>query len=115
MATKFDGVRAEIMKTTIETFEKMGYEVLRTGSQEICLPILNEEKDEAYLKISFVIPKGERNGDPYDGYEARDAYTDKVKRDEEKKKEAARKKAEKIARDKAMREAKQRAKEQRGA
>lgn len=107
MATKFDGVRAEIMKTTIETFEKMGYEVLRTGSQEICLPILNEEKDEAYLKISFVIPKGERNGDPYDGYEARDAYTDKVKRDEEKKKETAR--------DKAMREAKQRAKEQRDA
>lgn len=112
MANKFDGIRSEIMATIKECMEKAGYEVLRTGSQEYCLPIVNEQKDEAYLKITFVIPKGERNGDPYDGYEARDAYADKVKKDEEKKKEAARKKAEKIARDTAAREAKKKAKEQ---
>ena len=111
MATKFDGVRAEIMKTVTETFEKMGYEVLRTGSQEIVLPILNEDKDEAYLKISFVIPKGDRDGRPYDGYEMKEYYEMKQKEKAEKKKEAERKKAEKIERDKAMREAKKKAKE----
>lgn len=111
MASKFDSVRKSIMEQVQTLFEQSGYEVLRTGSQEIVLPIVNEEKDEAYLKISFVIPKGDRDGRPYDGYEMKEYYEMKQKEKAEKAKEAAKKKAEKIERDKAMREAKRKQKE----
>lgn len=112
MASKFDKVRSSIMEGIKSFLEKDGYEVLRTGSQEFCLPILNDEKDEAYLKISFVIPKGDRDGTPYNGYEVQEYYEMKQKEKAEKKAEADRKKAEKIARDAAAREAKKKAKEQ---
>lgn len=111
MANKFDSVRKSIMEQVQALFEQSGYEVLRTGSQEIVLPIVNEDKDEAYLKISFVIPKGDRDGRPYDGYEMKEYYEMKQKEKAEKKKEAERKKAEKIKKDAAAREAKKKAKE----
>lgn len=110
MASKFDSVRKSIMEQVQTLFEQSGYEVLRTGSQEIVLPIVNEEREEAYLKISFVIPKGDRDGRPYDGYEMKEYYEMKQKEKAEKAKEAAKKKAEKIEHDKAMREAKRKAK-----
>lgn len=113
MKTKFDGVRSEIMEKVSELLSKMDYDVLRTGSQEICIPIVGEEGEEGYLKMTFVIPKGERGGDPYNGYDERDAYSDKVRQDKEKAEAKAKAKAEKIARDKALREAKAKAKAKR--
>ena len=109
MKTKFDGVRSSIMDAIQNELVAKDFEVLRTGSQELCIPIVGEEQEEGYLVITFKIPKGERNGDPYDGYEAAQAYADKVKATAEKKEAAAKKKAEKIARDKATREAKAKA------
>lgn len=113
MKTKFDGVRAQVMAQVAELLEKSDYDVLRTGSQELCIPIVGEDSEEGYLKITFVVPKGERGGDPYNGYDERDAYTEKVKRDAEKAKAKAEAKAKKIAQDKAIREAKAKAKEKR--
>ena len=74
---------------------------------------LGEESEEGYLKMTFVIPKGERGGDPYNGYDERDAYSDKMRQDKEKAEAKAKAKAEKIARDKALREAKAKAKAKR--
>lgn len=111
MASKFDSVRKLIMEQVESLMYQTGYQVLHTGPQELVLPIVNEERDEAYLKISFVIPKGDRDGRPYDGYEMQEYYEMKQKEKAEKKAEADRKKAEKIKRDAAAREAKKKAKE----
>ena len=40
MASKFDKVRESIMEKVGKLFEKMEYDVLRTGSQELCIPII---------------------------------------------------------------------------
>lgn len=114
MKTKFDGVRAQVMAQVAELLAKSDYDVLRTGSQELCIPIVGEDSEEGYLKMSFVIPKGERGGDPYNGYEERDAYSDKLKKDAEKAKAKAEAKAKKIARDAAERKARAEAKAKRG-
>lgn len=114
MATKFDNVRDRIMNDCRVLFEGLQFDVLRTGSQELCLPIVNEDGDENYLVITFKIPKGSRDGDPYDGYAVAEDYKIKCNLKKEKAKVAAEKKAKKIERDKKMREAKLEAKKKRG-
>lgn len=110
MATKFDNVRAEIMARAKELFESMGYDVLTTGSQELCLPIVNADGNESYLVIPFKIPKGSRDGDAYDGYAMAQEYEMKQREKAEKAAEKAKAKAAKIAKDKAAREEKAKAK-----
>lgn len=108
MATKFDEVRNRIMADCKVLFEGLQFDVLRTGSQELCLPIVNEDGDESFLVLTFKIPKGSRDGDAYDGYAMAEEYAIKCKLKTEKAKELAEKKAKKIERDKKMREAKKR-------
>ena len=106
MANKFDVIRNKFMDNVQTMIENQSYEVLETGSNEICVPIVNAEGDEAYLVITFKIPKGSRDGEAYNGYDvARDF---KMKCDEKARKvaEAEKKKAEKIERDRKAREAK---------
>lgn len=106
MANKFDVIRNKFMDNVQTMIENQDYEVLDTGSNEICVPIVNAEGDEAYLVITFKIPKGSRDGEAYNGYDvARDF---KMKCDEKARKvaEAEKKKAEKIERDRKAREAK---------
>jgi len=113
MATKFDVVRDKIMADCKVLFEGLQYDVLRTGSQELCLPIVNEEGDESYLVVTFKIPKGSRDGDPYDGYAVAEEFALKQKAKAEKAKESAEKKAKKIKRDEEMRKRKAEAKAKR--
>ena len=108
---KFDSVRNEIMEMVSKVLIDNGYEVLVTGSQERCIPIVNEEKDEGYLVLTFKVPKGSRDGDAYDGYEVAEDYKLKVETKAAKAKEAAAEKAEKIERDKRAREQKRLLKE----
>lgn len=85
-------------------------EVLVTGSNEICIPCLDDEGNDEFMVITFKVPTGSRDGDAYDGYALAEEYEMKCKEKMEKAKESAKKKAEKIARDKANREAKAKAK-----
>jgi hypothetical protein len=114
MANKFDKVRIDYMNK-IEGFleSEMSADVLRTGSQEYCVPIVNEEGDEGYLVITFKIPKGSRDGEEYDGYAMAQDYKMKVEAKRAKAEESARKKAEKIERDRKAREEKARLKAER--
>ena len=91
-------------------FEGLQYDVLRTGSQELCLPIVNEEGDEGYLVVTFKLPKGSRDGDPYDGYAMAEEFQLKQKAKAEKAKESAERKAKKIKRDEEIRRKKAEAK-----
>lgn len=103
MATKFDDVRNQFMGAVRAMFEASKYDVLQTGSQELCIPIVNDEKDEGYMVITFKIPKGSRDGEPYDGYEMQEEYTRKCAEREAKAKERAEAKARKMERDAKMR------------
>lgn len=103
MATKFDSVRNDIMQSVKDLLVSQKHEVLTTGSQEYCLPITNSDGDEAYLVITFKIPKGSRDGDEYDGYSMAQDYEIKCKEKAEKAAKKAKDKAAKIAKDKAAR------------
>ena len=108
---KFDEVRNEIITKVSEVLSGMDYEVLVLGSQKIGIPIVNANKDEAYLTITFAVPTGSRDGEAYDGHAEAESYRITQAEKTEKAKEAARKKAAKIAKDKVAREAKRKEKE----
>lgn len=106
MATKFDSIRKRLTADVKTLFEGLQYEVLETGSQELCLPIVGEDGEEGYMVVTFKIPKGSRDGEPYDGYAMAEEYKLKCEAKAEKAKVAAAKKEAKIARDAKAREAK---------
>lgn len=110
MANKFDFIRNAFMDNVQTMIQNQDYEVLETGSNELCVPIVNADGDEAYLVITFKIPKGSRDGEAYDGYAMAEEF--KMKCDEKARKvaEAQKKKAEKIERDRKAREEKARIK-----
>lgn len=85
-------------------------EILVTGSNEFCIPCVDDEGNDEFLVVTFKVPTGSRDGDAYDGYAIAEDYRMKCEAKAEKAKESAKKKAEKIARDKANREAKAKAK-----
>lgn len=103
-------LRAKYLKLVSDFLASNDEEVLVTGSNEICLPCVDEEGNDEFMVITFKVPTGSRDGDAYNGYELAEDYALKCKAKEEKAKETAKKKAEKIAKDKANREAKARAK-----
>jgi hypothetical protein len=106
-----DKLRALYMeKVKCYLIEEQDEEVLITGSNELCIPCVDAEGNDEFMVITFKVPTGSRDGDPYDGYEMAQDYEMKCKAKAEKAKESAQKKAEKIARDKAAREAKAKAK-----
>lgn len=106
MKTKFDSTRNKFIDNVRTMFENQQYEVLQTGSNELCVPVIGDDREEGYLVITFKIPKGARDGDPYDGYAMAEEYRMKCEEKARKAEESAKKKAEKIAKDKARREAK---------
>ena len=105
-----DALRVRYM-TAVKTFlEAQGDEVLRTNSNEFALPCVDEEGNEEFIVLTFKVPTGSRDGEPYDGYGEAEAFEMKATEKAEKAKEAAEKKARKVERDKAQREAKAKAK-----
>lgn len=87
-----------------------GEEVLRTKSNEIAIPTLDEDGNEEFIVITFKVPTGSRDdGEAYDGYGVAQQFAEQTEVKAEKAKAEAEKKARKIARDKAQREAKAKA------
>ena len=114
MATKFDKVRDNIMENVRHLFES-DFDVLRTGSQELCLPIIGEDNEEGYLVLTFKVPKGSHDGEPYDGYELAGEYQRHCEEQKAKAEVNAKKKAEKMKKDAEMRRLKAEAKAKREA
>ena len=106
MANKFDSVRTQLMNDCRVLFEGLQYDVLRTGSQELCLPVVGDDNEEGYIVVTFKVPKGSRDGEAYDGYAMAEDYKMKVEAKTAKKAEADRKKAEKMKRDAEIRKQK---------
>lgn len=106
-----EGIRNRFMQAVTDFLLEQGDEVLRTKSNEIAIPTLDEENNDEWCVITFKVPTGSRDdGEAYDGYGMSEEYTAKEAEKAEKAAVAKAKKEEKIARDKAQREAKAKAK-----
>lgn len=110
-----EGIRNKFMKAVAEWLESQGEEVLRTSSNEIAIPCVDEENNDEFLVITFKVPTGSRDGEAYDGYSMAEEYTMKCRANAEKAEKAKAEKAKKIARDEAMRKQKAEAKAKREA
>lgn len=97
-----DEIKVRFLDGIAEHLTQVGEEVLRVGSNEIALPVLDEDGNEKWLVLVFKVPTGSRDGDAYDGYSMAEDYKMKLAEKEAK----AQAKAEKAAKDKAKREAK---------
>lgn len=103
-------LRNQYMDKVGEFLAEQGEELLVTASNEYAIPCVDAEGNDSWLVLTFKVPTGSRDGDPYDGYSLAEDYEMKQKAKAEKAKEAARKKAEKIKRDEEARKARAEAK-----
>ena len=99
-------IKARYYEAVSAVFTSQELEVLRVGSAEMAIPVLDKNGDEEWLVVTLKVPTGSRDGEAYDGYALRDEYAAKQADKAAKAKETAEKKAAKIAKDKAAREAK---------
>ena len=104
-------IKVRFLKDVTEHLSNVGEEVLRVGSNEIALPVVDTEGEERWLVLTFKVPTGSRDGEEYDGYSMKEAYEMRLAEKAAKAEEAARKKAEKIKKDAASRAAKAAARE----
>ena len=96
-------IKVRFLEGVSEHLSNVGEEVLRVGSNELALPVVDSEGEERWLVLTFKVPTGTREGDAYDGYSMKEDYEMKLAKKAAKAEENA-KKAEK---DKAKREAKE--------
>lgn len=99
-------IKARYFEGLAATFVSQDLEVLKVGSAEMAIPVLDKNGNEEWLVVTLKVPTGSRDGDAYDGYALAQEYSAKQIEKAEKAKAAAEKKAAKVAKDAAAREAK---------
>jgi hypothetical protein len=95
-------IKVRFLEGVSEHLESVGEEVLRVGSNELALPVVDVDGNERWLVVTFKVPTGSRDGDAYDGYSMKEDYEMKLAEKAAK----AEAKAAKAEKDKAKREAK---------
>ena len=105
-----ESLRKSYMDKITAFLADQGEEVLVTGSNEIALPCVDSEGNDEFIVLTFKVPTGSRDGDPYDGYSIAEDFKMKSAEKAEKAKIAAEKKAKKIEQNKKVREEKAKAK-----
>lgn len=98
-----DALRADWTRAVGEWLKEIGEDVLRVGTNEIAIPVVDAEGEDNYVVFKISVPSGSRDGDAYDAYGLAQEYEMKTKEKAEKAIKAAEEKARKIARDEAMR------------
>lgn len=107
-----DEIKARYFEAVSAVFASQDLEVLKVGSAEMAIPVLDKNGDEEWLVVTLKVPTGSRDGEAYDGYAMAQDYAMKQAEKATKAKAAAEAKAKKIAKDKAAREAKKAQREQ---
>lgn len=105
MAKISDSVRANLMEKIGCFLTESGETVLQVKSNTYSIPWA-EDDAEGYINITFVIPKGSRDGTPFDGFEEAGNYKLESEAKAAAKAEREEKKKKKIEKDKAAREKK---------
>ena len=108
-----DALRTRYMDLVREALVQAGEDILVTGTNEFTLPCVDAEGNDEFIVLTFKVPTGSRDGDPYDGYAVAEEYRMKQAERAEKAKAAAEAKAKKVERDRLAREAKAKAKAER--
>ena len=98
-----DALRNQYLALVTELLTNANEEVLRVKSNEIAIPCVDAEGNDAYVVVTVKVPTGSRDGEPYDGYGEAESYALSCKQKAEKDAVNAEKKAKKIARDEAYR------------
>ena len=106
-----EGIRNKYLEAITKWLtEVQGEEVLRTKSNEIAIPCLDEEGNDEWCVLTIKVPTGSRDdGEAYDGYGMAQQYADHLAEQAEKAAKAKAEKDKKIARDQAQRAAKAKA------
>lgn len=92
-------IKVRFLEGVSEHLTNVGEEVLRVGSNELALPVVDSEGEERWLVLTFKVPTGSRDGEAYDGYSMKQDYEMKL----QEKAEKAAEKAKKAEKDKAKR------------
>lgn len=101
-----NALRAKYTALAQDFFDSLGEDVRVTASNELSLPVVDEEGNEKWVVVTIKVPTGARDDDEgYDGYTKAQMYAEHVADQSAKRAEAERKKQAKIERDKAQREA----------
>ena len=79
-----DGLRAKYTDVIREALAQAGYDVLQVGTNELCIPALDADRNDKYVTFTIKVPTGERGGDPYDGYSMAEDFALKQKAKAEK-------------------------------
>lgn len=77
-----------------------GYEILQTKGAQFASPVVDMNGGERFIRITLEVPKGDREGNAYDGYAEAQVFATEQAEKAIKAEEVARKKAEKIAKTK---------------
>lgn len=109
-----DKLRAEYVDKLMSMLTAAGEDVLRVGSNELAIPVVDAEGEDSYVTFKVQVPVGSRDGDAYDAYGLAQEYEMKLAEKKERAEKAAKDKAAKIARDEKMREQKRAAAQKRG-
>lgn len=108
--TTIDALRLDWTTKVMDWLDAAGEDVLRVGSNEIAIPVVDGEGEDNYVVFTIKVPTGSRDGDAYDGYSMAEDYEMRSKEKAAKAAKAAEEKARKIARDEEMRRQKAEAK-----
>jgi len=101
-----DALRLMYTNNLMEALSAFGEEVLRVGSNEIAIPVVDAEGEDSFVTFTVKVPTGSRDGDAYDGYSMAQDYAMRQEEKKAKAEKAAAEKARKIARDEKMRKQK---------
>lgn len=83
---------------------EQGEEILQIDKATFCIPTLDAEGNEAWVRVKVDIPHGQRGGDAFDGYAEKENFLLEMRMKAEKNARIAEEKARKIERDKKRRE-----------
>ena len=101
-------LEAELKKRFFDVITKalteQGEEILQIDKATFCIPTLDAEGDEAWVRVKVDIPHGQRGGDAFDGYAEKENFLLEMRMKAEKNARIAEEKARKIERDKKRRE-----------
>ena len=87
-----------------KTLTEQGEEILQIDKATFCIPTLDAEGEEAWVRVKVDIPHGQRGGDAFDGYAEKENFLLEMRMKAEKDARIAEEKARKIERDKKRRE-----------
>lgn len=99
-----EALKNDYIKAIVASLTNAGEDVGMVSSNEFNLPVVDSEGNEDFIVIKVSIPTGTRDGEAYDGYGEREAYTMHLADKADKAAKAAAAKAKKIARDQKLRE-----------